>query len=192
MLKCLQSLTVLGLVVLASCSRAPDTPPTPQPTYQLTASIQDVMLAMIDKQADTLWGSVATIVSREGIEERQPRTDEEWLAVRNAAVTIAEASNLLRMPGRQVARPGFKSQNPGIELEPAEIAKIIQDKPEQWAKHTAALHDIAAEMIKVIDARNVQGLVDTGEKLDMVCENCHVLYWYPNDKRPEDVPSMKK
>ena len=192
MLKCLQSLTVLGLVVLASCSRAPDTPPTPQPTYQLTASIQDVMLAMIDKQADTLWNSVATIVSREGIEERQPRTDEEWLAVRNAAVTIAEASNLLRMPGRQVARPGFKSQNPGIELEPAEIAKIIQDNPEQWAKQTAALHDIAAEMIKVIDARNVQGLVDTGEKLDMVCENCHVLYWYPNDKRPEDVPSMKK
>ncbi len=192
MLKCLKPFAALALIVLSSCNRAPERPPTPEPTHRLTASIQDLMLAMIDPQADTLWNSVATIISREGVEERQPRTDEEWQAVRNAAVTIAEASNLLQMPGRQVARPGFKSKNPGIELEPEEVAKIIRDNPEQWAKHSAALHDIAVETIKQIDARSVQGLSDAGEKLDMVCENCHVLHWYPENKKPAAAPSMKK
>jgi hypothetical protein len=179
-------------LVLSSCNRAPETPPAPQPAYRMTASIQDLMLAMVDKEADTLWNSVATIISRDGVEERQPRTDEEWLAVRNAAVTIAEASNLLQMPGRQVALPGFKSKNPGIELEPEQILKIIQDNPAQWAKQTAALHDVAVEIIKVIDERNVQGLLDTGEKLDKVCEDCHLVHWYPKDKRPAEAPSLRK
>lgn len=193
MLRCLRSsFAVLCFVVLSSCNRAPGTPPPPQPNYRLTASIQDLMQAMVDPQADILWQSVATIITRAGVEERQPRTDEEWAAVRNAAVTIAEASNLLQMPGRIVARPGVKSQNPGIELEPEQIAKIIEGNPEQWVKHTAALHDIAVETIKEIDARNVQGLLDVGEKLDSACENCHVLHWYPENKRPTAAPSMRK
>lgn len=150
------------------------------------------MQSMVDPQADTLWNAVATIVTKDGVEERQPRTDEEWAAVRHAAVTIAEAPNLLRMPGRVVARPGVKSKNPGIELEPHEIEKIIKDNPAQWATHTTALHDVAVEIIKVIDDRNVEGLINMGEKLDMVCENCHVLHWYPKDKVGAQAPSLRK
>ncbi|MNC98622.1 hypothetical protein D3C83_166460 [compost metagenome] len=34
-----------------------------------------------------------------------------------------------------------------------------------------------------IEARNVQGLSEAGEALDVACENCHKVYWYPKDKR---------
>ena len=106
-----------------------------------------------------------------------------------------------RLPKRQIccrcrgARSRSQASNPrtpASSSSPSEIAKIIQDNPAQWAKHTAALHDVAVEIIKVIDERNVQGLLDTGEKLDTVCENCHLVHWYPKDKRPAEAPSLRK
>src|ERR1700761_110598 len=78
--------------------------PPPQqsaPEYRLTATIQDLMDGIIDPSADTLWDSVAYIATTKGIEDRQPRTAEQWKAVRTGAITLIEAANLLSMPGRQ-------------------------------------------------------------------------------------------
>ena len=77
------------------------------------------MDSMVDPNADYIWESVATIVTAAGTEERQPRTDEDWITLRRRAIPLIEATNLLQMPGRHVAKPGEKSENPGIELEPA-------------------------------------------------------------------------
>ena len=60
------------------------------------------MDGMIDPAADVLWDSVAYIATPKGIEDRQPRTDDEWKTVRNSAITLIEAANLLSMPGRRV------------------------------------------------------------------------------------------
>src|SRR5712691_3351567 len=54
----------------------------PQPEYQTTATIKDIMDSMVDPNADYLWESVATIVTAAGTEERAPRTDEEWTNLR--------------------------------------------------------------------------------------------------------------
>jgi hypothetical protein len=70
--------------------------------YRLTATIPDLMDGMIDPAADVLWDSVAYIATPKGVEDRQPRTDEEWKTVRNSAITLIEAANLLSMPGRRV------------------------------------------------------------------------------------------
>jgi hypothetical protein len=43
-----------------------------------------------------------------GITHKAPRTDEEWQEVRNHALVLLEAPNLLTMEGRKVALP-FKS-----------------------------------------------------------------------------------
>jgi hypothetical protein len=150
------------------------------------------MVSMVDPVADVIWNSVATIVTREGVEELAPRTDEEWARVRHAAVTLAEVTNLLMIPGRQVAKPGEKSEYPGIELEPEQIAKLIRQNPGNWAKRAAALHASAIGAIRVIDTRDVAGLFDAGEKLEQACEQCHLDYWYPNDKRPAAPPGVRQ
>ena len=180
---------VVTLTFTACSGRAPDPPPEPQ--YRLTATVKDIMDSMVDPVADVIWNSVATIITKEGVEERAPRTDEEWAKVRHAAVTIAEATNLLLMPGREIAKPGDKSQNPGIELEPHEIARLIRQNPDNWARRVASLHASAVQTISVIDKKDVAGLVDAGEKLDQVCERCHLDYWYPNDKRPAAPPGVR-
>jgi plastocyanin len=169
----------LGALVLAAggCNTREERPREPQ--FRPTATIKDIMTSIIDPEADVLWNSVATIVSLSGTEEREPRTDEEWAAVRRSAVQLVEATNLLRVPGRHVARPGEKSENPRIELQPETIQKMIAEDPAAWSTLVDRLHDAAAPALKAIDARNAKGLFDAGEHIEHACEACHQRYWYP-------------
>src|SRR5262245_41109493 len=134
----------LLVLLLAAAGAASCGGPREQPSaYRPTATVKDIMLSIVDPQADVIFNSVATIVTVDGTEERQPRTDEEWAAVRRGAISLIEATNLLRVPGRQVARPGEKSENPGIELEPASIQKLIADDQATWMRLVDGLHDAA-------------------------------------------------
>src|SRR5580693_1119823 len=83
-----------SVFVMVACNRTQ--PPPPPSSFQPEATIKDIMDSMVDPSADVLWESVATIVSAAGIEERQPRTDDEWKTVHRNAVILVEATNLLR------------------------------------------------------------------------------------------------
>jgi hypothetical protein len=92
---------------------------------QIHSTIKDLMESIIDPSADVLWGAVGTVVDQDGIHESLPKTPEDWLDVRRAAVRIIEGCNLLMMPGREAAPAGAKSEAPGVELEPAQIATLV-------------------------------------------------------------------
>ena len=145
------------------------------------------MLSIVDPEADVLFNSVATIISATGTEERAPRTDEEWAAVRQSAIQLVEATNLLRIPGRLVARPGEKSENPRIELQPETIQKLIAEDPATWTRLVNRLHDAAVPALNAANAKNAQGIFDAGEYIERACEACHQHYWYP----PSQAPAWK-
>ena len=149
--------------------------------FRPTVSVQDIMLSVIDPAADAIWESVATIVTHDGIEERRPRTDEDWQSLRHEAVRLVESTNLMLMMDRDVARPGFRSENPGIELEPEEIQALIDEDPETWDRLVADLYSVAASMLIAIENRDADRLFDEGGPLDVTCERCHQRYWYPGD-----------
>src|SRR5262245_12634380 len=94
---------------------------TPQDTYRPTATIKDIMATMVDPSADYLWESVSTQVSAGGIVNRTPQSDKEWSELRTRVLMLIEATNLLAIPGRHVAKPGEKSANPQVELPPEQI-----------------------------------------------------------------------
>jgi hypothetical protein len=169
----------LGALVLVGtgCNRREERAPEPQ--FKPTATVRDIMTSIIDPGADVLWNSVATIVSLTATEERAPKTDEEWQAVRRSAVQLVEATNLLRVPGRHVARAGEKSQNPRIELQPETIQRMIAEDPAMWTQHVDQLHEAAVPALQAADARNAKGLFDAGEHIERACESCHQQYWYP-------------
>jgi len=165
----------VSLFLVAACQAR-----QPQTEYRPTATIKDIMDSLVDPSADVLWDSVATVVTKAGTEERAPRTDEEWKNVHRNAVRLVEATNLLLIPGRHVAKPGEKSENPGIELGPEEIETVINQDRAAFINFAHGLHDAAVPALKAIEAKDVQGLSDAGEKIDTACENCHLKYWYPN------------
>jgi len=182
------SMLVAGGCLLAASCQATQPEPAPQPEYTTTATIKDLMVSIIDPAGDLVWDSVSTIIDKGGIHETNPKTDEDWAKVRSGAITLMEASNLLMIPGRHVARPGEKSEAPGVELEPAEMEVMINKDLPGWNQRARDLHDISAAVLQVVDAKDVQKLFDIGEDVDRACENCHRQYWYPNEKIP-DFPS---
>ena len=94
------------LAGLAACNQQTATTASEPSPYKITATIQDIMDAQVDPAADEIWNSVASIVTATGIEEKQPRTDDEWEALKLKAFLVIEGANLLAMPGRKVAPEG--------------------------------------------------------------------------------------
>ncbi len=176
------ALIILPALMFGGCTTRQEEQPASN--YRPTATVKDIMLSIVDPEADVIFNSVATIISATGTEERAPQTDEEWAAVRQSAIQLVEATNLLRVPGRLVARPGEKSENPRIELQPETIQKLIADDPATWAKLVDRLHDAAVPALNAANAKNAQGIFDAGEHIERACEACHQHYWYPPSHAP--------
>ena len=181
-------LVVCAAVAAASCQRqqpAPAAPAADQPPYTTTATVKDIMLHIVDPAGDLVWDSVATVIDKGGLHETMPKTDEEWFKVRSGLIMLIEGSNLLMMPGRKVARPGEKSDTPGVELEPSEMDELIAKDRAAWYQRAKALHDVAQSVLEVVEKKDAQKLLDVGVDIDRACENCHRQYWYPNEKIPD-------
>jgi hypothetical protein len=138
----------LSVCALASpaCSSAP-----PPPPFKPVADTKLLMQAMIDPTADEIWDSVRTIVTRDGTQQIQPRTAAEWDAVRNHAVTLAEAGNLLMMVPR--AKDGG-----------------------EWMKRAQEMIDTSERAIRAAEAKNAEQLFTVGGDIYESCSNCHRQY----------------
>src|SRR5437899_8761326 len=148
------------------------------------STIRDVMESIIDPSADALWGAAGTVIDKQGTQDLSPKTPEQWLDVRRAAVRIIEGANLLMMPGREAAPAGTKSEAPGVELEPAEITVLIKKKRKSFDAFAKALQAVGLEALRASDAKNAAPLIDIGSRMQDVCESCHKTFWYPNEKQP--------
>jgi len=137
------------------------------------------MDGIIDPAADTIWNSVSTTITMQGKEEKAPHTDDEWTTVRRSALQLLEASNLLLIPGRHVAKPGERNEQ-GIELQPDEIEKFISQDRQAWIAFAHGLHDAATLAINAADAKDAAKVLESGEQIDNACERCHQRYWYPH------------
>jgi hypothetical protein len=127
--------------------------PAPPP-YKPVADVKQMMQGIVDPSADVVWESVATIFTKDKIEERRPQTKQEWDHVRSNAMVLTESGNLLMMPPR--AKDGG-----------------------DWMKMAQALVDTASVALRAADAKDVEGLLKVGGEIDEACENCHKKYW-PN------------
>jgi hypothetical protein len=177
--------TAFAACLIATACQTAAPPPAPAgPTYMPTSTIKELMLSVVDPSADVVWLSVMAVMNEKGLIETKPTSDDDWLKVRHGAVTLMEAANLLLVPGRHVARPGEKSETPGVELEPSEMeALIAKDRP-AWEARVKALHDVVEKVIVAIDAKDSDKVFELGEQIEMACENCHKQYWYPNEVIP--------
>ena len=160
---------------VTTCTKAPD--------LLQTATIKDIMDSMVDPSAEFLFESVVTIADENGVTEKAPQTDEEWKEVRNRAITLLEAPNLLVMNGRKVAQPGEKPQRPEIELAPDEIQRLVDADRGRFVNHARALQNAAMLLLKATDNRDKKALFDGLTEIDKACENCHLEYWYPSDRK---------
>ena len=153
------------------------------PSFRLTASIRELMDAEIDPAADHLWDAVASISTRAGMEERQPRTAEAWHEVRRHALTLIEATNLLVMRGRNVSATYLPAASPD-ELDSTEAQRSIEANWESFVGLAQILGDVGTKALGTIDAKDPAALFEVGSEIDAVCESCHLTFWYPKRVLP--------
>ena len=179
--------TFLGSITVAQ--RLPAAQPAAAPGFSPVASIHELMLEVVDPAADFIFDSVSIAMTVQGSKETRPRTDEEWLAVRNHAIVLAEAGNLLKIPGRRVAPaspiPGVKPEVAGPDdLSPAQVETLLKQNRAAFDAFAQKLTDAAMIAVRAVDARSVDGLYEAGDAVDQACENCHLTYWYPGPTSP--------
>ena len=150
-------------------------------------SVKELMEHVIDPTADFVFDAVGVDVSAKGAVETKPVSDDDWLKVERGALQLAESTNLLKMKrpvapsGEEVLPPN--PAKPAPELPPAEIQARIDKDRALWNKYADGLREASLESFKIAKARNVNGLFEAGNKIDKACENCHLEYWYPGDRK---------
>ena len=152
--------TVLGVALMAGCGQPPAPPPA-SPPYNTTLNMKQVMNWVIDPAADVVWESVAIIITEKGENQKAPKTDEEWAAVRNAAATLVESGNLLMLQGR--AR---------------------EDK--HWNAAAKRLSDASNVALTAAEKKDVAALFDSGATIFNACSACHAKY-----RVGEEAPDAK-
>jgi hypothetical protein len=178
-------------MLVAACSACSIGRPA-APELVAPSTIKDIMDSMVEPSADAIFESVAEIADEHGISQKAPQTAEEWKEVRRHAVQLLEAPNLLVMPGRKAARPGERSENPEVELQPDQIQALLDRDPALFRTRARALQQAALAAVQAIDDRNAKALFDAAGALDKACENCHLQYWYPNDKRAQEAAKQNQ
>jgi hypothetical protein len=186
----LAALTFASALVLAQCSKPAPAPAatTPSEGPVPIVSVRELMTNIMDPLADNVFDAVATDVTEQGVVDHRPTTDEDWAKVMQGAVALAEGTNLLRMHPRRAAPADYKfdakERGPGApELAPEEIQKKIDADPAMFDRHADELRNEAIKVIDIVKARDADKLFEAGSNIDKACENCHLEYWYPGDKK---------
>lgn len=146
-------LVVCSVVVLTGYGDAP-VAPAPAPAFKPVADMRSLMNGLIDPAADVIWESVSITITREGTDERAPSTVDEWQALRDAALVLAESGNLLMMEGRAIDN-------------------------DDWPRASRSMTEVALGVITAVEAQNPDEIMTVGGRLYDTCVNCHVRYLGP-------------
>src|SRR5690349_5223354 len=90
-------------ILAAQCTRtASPAPSGPDLNQDLkpVVSIRELMQNIVDPLSDNVFEAVAIDITSAGTVETKPTTDEDWAKVKQGAVALAEATNLLMIPRR--------------------------------------------------------------------------------------------
>jgi hypothetical protein len=89
-----------------------------------------------------------------------------WVAVENAALTLAESANLLSIPGRTCAN--------GVPVPITDPA---------WAPLVQQLRDASMQAYRAAQSKDQRRMIETADTLSAACAGCHRKW---RDRRPAD------
>ncbi|WP_157197887.1 MULTISPECIES: cytochrome c [Methylomonas] len=176
----------LLVLLVGACDDSARQPPSAPPTaFVPVATLQDIMTSVIDPNIDFVWNSVSTVSTASGTEERRPQTDQDWLALRQHALIVAEAANLLLVENRPVAAANATTSSGDAELTPSAIKTLVAEHRDDFVTRGHEFQVAALGLIRAIDAKNADALEKAGGEVEHACEQCHSQFWYPGDNRPK-------
>jgi cytochrome c556 len=128
---------IIGGLLLAACLRSQAMlAQTPTSEFQPVATMKQLMVEIIHPASN----EILLAVNR-----GQLRSDQDWIAVRRAALALAESGNLL----------------------------IMRNRSSDWVAESRSLIDVGTAAFKAADAMDAKALASMADRIDASCTSCH-------------------
>ena len=141
----------IGFIIASGRTAQVEAAAPPAPSLPPVASVKQIMAGIVTPAAYVVFDSVSTIVDAKGVQENQPRTDEEWARVGANAAALIESANMLLIGNRAVDQG-------------------------DWVKMAKAMADAGQIALKAAEAKSPEGILEAGETINQSCDNCHQKY----------------
>jgi len=133
--------------------------------FRTSLNLQELMAHVLDYNAFEVWHRQGWIIG-DTVTELFPTDDDGWIAAENAARTVAEASNLLLLPGRPL------------------------DDDRAWVDFAHQLHDAAMKAGDMAEKKDKDAFFNAGTDMYRACHGCHQRY-IANADGPPAVDPMR-
>jgi hypothetical protein len=177
------ALLVTAAAMVAVQAQAPTAPkaaaakpaaaPTPAARYRTHGNLNQVMRGILFPNSNVVFAAQSEDFLKIQQEKDPSLTTDPlksvyngWTAVEDSGYALAEAANLLMIPGR-VCSNG----------KPAPVANA------DWAKFVSGLRDAGMEAVKAAKAKNQDAMLDVSDKMTSACAACHDVYREKTDKQ---------
>ena len=152
----------------------------PEITLQLT------MRTQIYPQALAFWDLTNRALDDKGFVAGSKFTAENWAQLLEIGKALEQGGRTLATShGLRVAPAGTKIQyegSPGA-LTAAEVQHYIDASPAIFRKRARALQKMAAGVVAAAANHDASRLTALTDSLDEICDDCHEVFWYPNQPK---------
>jgi hypothetical protein len=150
------------------------------------ANLQLTMLTKVNPQGLALWDITNNAQDAEGNFDGSKVTAANWAKLAEIGHALEEAGgSLATSSGIIAAPPAAKLQdegNPGAS-KAADVQRYIDAKPAVFRSHALELQKTGAAVVAAATKHDAKRLNALSNSLDGVCENCHMTFWYPQQKK---------
>lgn len=166
-----------ALIGLSACQK--------QPSQAAEPTVHAIMKNKVDANADALWDLTNPALNNDATLNPGKIDDARWTQMAQRAQAVADAAGELATlktlklvaPGQTIADQDLVGGNP-----PDEVQENLNRRPDDFRQFAGVLEAHMSDIVagaKAHDAKKLGPLVD---QLDGVCENCHLEFWYPDQK----------
>ncbi len=180
----LKPVLLAGLLVAGSALGAD----APKVNVQLT------MLTIVNPQGLALWDITNKSQDNDGNLDGKKLTAASWAHLLEIGKALEEGGRMLAgSSGIVAAAAGGKLQEEGHSGAPTaiDVQHHLDAKPAKFRQHARELQHTGAAIVAAVAAHDVKKLAALSDSLDEVCENCHKVFWYPEQgsgKAPKSHP----
>jgi hypothetical protein len=141
--------SVVTILTALSVAAIISLPASAENSVTVPVTIKELMVGAIEPASNALWAI--------GLEENEPKTDEQWKAVEHEAIQLLAATSAMSLGG---SGPSDR--------------KLAQQ--EKWQEYSRQMADITLEILKAVRARDYEAAMDASNFLIEPCGACHSAF----------------
>ncbi|MGC3980333.1 MAG: hypothetical protein QM808_03650 [Steroidobacteraceae bacterium] len=150
------------------------------------ANLHLTMLTKVNPNGLALWDITNAAIGDDGEIDAKLLKENDWSKLLAIGRALEEGGKTLaNSNGIIAALPGAKLQDEANEgaATAADVQRYVNAKPSEFRKQALQLQETGLSIAQAASKRDAKQLSAVSSALDGVCEGCHTVFWYPQQKK---------